>query len=135
METKSANALLLKKEKIQIDVFEWGRLEWHARKNIDGGDITLGFCHIYPGMENAMHFHPNCDEVLHVIQGAIIHRFNGEEINMNEGDTLVIPKGTNHNAYNNGDAQALLSIAFNTGERQTKASPDVIFSSFCGWSS
>lgn len=116
MEKKPA---LLKKAEIQTDVFPWGRLEWYARKNLNGADITLGLCHINPKMENAMHSHPNCDEVLYVIKGSIIHRLNGEEIEMCEGDSLFIPQGAVHNAFNRGDTEAVFSIAFTSGSRET----------------
>ena len=111
--------LLLKKENMQIDIFPWGKLEWYARKSLNGTDITLGFCHINPKMENAMHSHPNCDEVLYVIDGSIIHRLNGEEISMNAGDSLLIPQGVTHNAFNPGNKEVILSIAFTTGTRET----------------
>jgi len=92
MKKNFINELLLKKDDIQTDVFPWGRLEWYARKSVNGADITLGFCYIKPKMENAMHSHPNCDEVLYVVEGLIAHRLNGEEIEMHEGDSLFIPQ-------------------------------------------
>ena len=110
---------LLKKADIQSDLFPWGKLEWYARKNLNGTDITLGFCYINPKMENAMHSHPNCDEVLYVVKGSIIHRLNGEELAMNEGDSLLITQGAVHNAFNTGSTEAVLSIAFTTGNRET----------------
>jgi len=116
---KHINELLLKKTDMQTDIFPWGRLEWYARKNLNGTDITLGFCYINPKMENAMHFHPNCDEVLYVVKGAITHRLNGEETAMSEGDSLFIPQDTVHNAFNTGDTEAVLSIAFTAGNRET----------------
>ena len=111
--------LLLKKENMQTDIFPWGKLEWYARKSLNGTVITLGFCHINPKMENAMHSHPNCDEVLYVIEGSITHRLNGEEITMNAGDSLLIPQGAVHNAFNTGNKEVILSIAFTTGNRET----------------
>ena len=116
---EKAKELLLKKADIQTDLFPWGRLEWYARKSINGANMTLGFCHINPKMENAMHSHPNCDEVLHVLKGSIIHRLNGEELLMNEGDSLFIPQNAVHNAFNSSESEVVLSIAFTTGERRT----------------
>jgi len=111
--------LLLKKDDVQTDIFLWGRLEWYARKNLNGADITLGFCHINPQMENTRHSHPNCDEVLYVVEGSIVHRLNGEEAEMNAGDSLLIPKGAVHNAFNPGKTEAVLSIAYTSGNRET----------------
>jgi quercetin dioxygenase-like cupin family protein len=119
---RDINKLLLKKADIQTDAFPWGRLEWYARKSLNGADITLGFCHIKPKMENAMHSHPNCDEVLYVVEGSIIHRLDGREIAMEKGDSLFIPQDAVHNAFNAGDSDAVLSIAFTTGDRKTLSS-------------
>jgi len=66
-----------------------------------------------------MHSHPNCDEVLYVVEGKITHRLNGVELPMSAGDSLLIPKGAIHNAYNTGEKEAVLSIAFTTGTRET----------------
>ena len=104
---------------MQTELFNWGRLKWYARKNINNINITLGLCYINPGMENTLHFHPNCDEILFVIQGNIIHRLDGEELEMGPGDSLLIPQGAVHNAYNCGNTEAFFSIAFTAGERQT----------------
>ena len=112
--------LLLKKENIQTDIFPWGKLEWFARKKLNNAEMTLGTCYINPGMENVIHFHPNCNEVLYVLEGTIIHRLNGEEVEMNQGDSLYIPKGTIHNAFNKDSTDAVLSIAFDSGDRQTE---------------
>ena len=120
MEKISIEKQLLRKVNIQTDKFPWGRLEWFARKGLNGADMTLGTCYINPGMENTMHSHPNCDEVLYVLKGSIIHRLNGEEVKMNEGDSLFIPKNAAHNAINTGTDDAVLSIAFDTGDRQTE---------------
>jgi len=111
--------LLVKKGDIQVDHFPWGRLEWFARQTLNGAKITLGFCHIKPGMNNPLHFHPNCDEVLHVLEGSILHQLGDESIPMNPGDSLLIPKDVAHNARNVGETEAVMSIAFDTGDRQT----------------
>ena len=119
MDKKPIGDLCLRKAERLVDMFPWGRLEWYASGNINGGDITLGYCYLNPKMENATHFHLNCDEVLCVVDGSIIHRLGGEEIAMNEGDALFIPQGVVHNARNAGNKEAVLSIAFTTGDRKT----------------
>jgi quercetin dioxygenase-like cupin family protein len=101
------------------DAFPWGKLEWYARESLNGASMTLGRCYIKPKMENAMHTHPNCDEVLYVVKGSVLHRLDGEEAEMNEGDSLFIPQGAVHNAFNPGNDEVLLAIAFTSGDRKT----------------
>ena len=121
MSKKSIKEQLLKKAERETDFFPWGKLEWFARRTLNGADMTLGFCYINPRMENAMHIHPNCDEVLGVVEGTIIHRLDGEEVEMHEGDSLFVPQGAMHNAHNPTDKVVVLSIAFPTGDRQTQS--------------
>jgi quercetin dioxygenase-like cupin family protein len=98
----------------------WGRLEWFASAEIGNSDtMTIGMCAIFPGNQNGRHFHPNCDEVLRVLRGRIIHTWNGIEREMNVGDVISIPRGVVHNARNIGDEPAELAIAFSSANRVT----------------
>ncbi len=81
--------------------------------------MTVGVCCLDPGCQNARHYHPNCDEVLVVKSGRIIHTLGDEEREMEVGDVIVIPAGVIHNARNIGDGLAELSISFSSADRQT----------------
>ena len=99
--------------------YPWGRLDWFvsgARGNSD--KLTVGRCQIDPGHANAPHYHPNCDEVLHVLHGKIRHRLGDEYVEMTDGDTISIPTGAVHNAENIGTDRAVLLITFSTADRQ-----------------
>lgn len=81
--------------------------------------MTVGWCLLDPGAANGRHYHPNCDEVLAVVRGRIIHSWNSTEIEMSEGDVISLPQGVVHNARNIGDQQAQLLICFSSADRQT----------------
>lgn len=99
---------------------EWGRLEWMVSGALGNSDtMTVGRCYIDPGEQNPRHYHPNCDEVLHVLQGRIVHSLGDETFEMGPGDTVSIPSGTLHNARNIGAEQAVFVISFSTPDRQT----------------
>lgn len=99
--------------------YPWGRLDWFVSGALGNSDkLTVGRCRIEPGKANPPHYHPNCDEVLHVLQGHIRHRLGDEFIEMHEGDTISIPTGTIHNAENIGTEPAILFIAFSAPDRQ-----------------
>jgi quercetin dioxygenase-like cupin family protein len=99
--------------------YPWGRLDWFVSGALGNSDtLTVGRCLIEPGQANHAHYHPNCDEVLHVLRGTIRHRLDDEYFEMSEGDTISIPTGRIHNATNIGTEQALLLITFSTPERQ-----------------
>ncbi|MGC5170124.1 cupin domain-containing protein [Microbacterium sp. DT81.1] len=99
---------------------EWGRLEWMVAGRLGNSDtLTVGRCYIRPGQQNPPHFHPNCDEVLHVLQGTIRHRVDETYVEMGPGDTISIPSGSVHNATNLGEDEAIFVITFSSAERET----------------
>jgi quercetin dioxygenase-like cupin family protein len=98
----------------------WGKLTWFASKEIGNSTtMTVGQALIKPGCESPRHFHPNCDEVLHVIQGTILHSTDtGKQVRLSVGDTISIPKGIVHGAKNIGKEDAILFLSFSSAERQ-----------------
>jgi quercetin dioxygenase-like cupin family protein/type 1 glutamine amidotransferase len=96
----------------------WGKLEWFASRVLGNStSMTVGLATISVGESNPLHRHPNCDEVLHVIQGHIMHRVGDKEYEMRAGDTVTIPEGTLHSARNIGTEDAVLSISFSSADR------------------
>lgn len=99
--------------------FPWGRLTWHASGELGNSDtLTVGQAVIRPGERNSRHYHPNCDEVLHVLKGRIRHTMGDRTVEMSEGDTVTIPTGMLHNAENIGNVDAVLTISFSSADRK-----------------
>lgn len=97
----------------------WGRLTWYVSGPLRNSDtLTVGLAEIAPGKQNPVHYHPNCDEVLHVLEGHIIHSMNDRKVGMRAGDTVSIPAGVRHNAENIGTGMAKLAISFSSADRQ-----------------
>jgi len=104
----------------QVIQYPWGQLTWYVSRELHNSDtMTVGEAVIKPGQENPRHFHPNCDEVLHVIKGHILQTVGDKSVEMNEGDTVSIPAGIRHNAKNIGTEDAVLAISFSSATRQT----------------
>lgn len=97
----------------------WGHLRWYTSAEMGNSrTMTTGVAVIKPGQSNPRHFHPNCDEILHVISGKISHTMNEVTVEMNAGDTVSIPQGVLHNAVNIGTADAVLAISFSSAYRE-----------------
>ena len=97
----------------------WGELRWYTSAEMGNSrTMTTGVAVLKPGRSNPRHFHPNCDEILHVISGRIVHTMNEVSVEMNAGDTVSIPQGVLHNATNVGTEDAVLAISFSTAYRQ-----------------
>jgi quercetin dioxygenase-like cupin family protein len=105
----------------QIHLFEWGNLTWYANQELGNStEMTVGRCALKPGHGNPRHYHPNCCEILVVMQGRIRHTIvEGTEAELSEGDTVTIPPNTWHSATNIGETEAVLFIAFSSAERKT----------------
>ena len=107
-------------DKVLVEDQPWGRLEWMVSGALgNSATMTVGRCYIRPGEQNPRHYHPNCDEVLHVLQGTIEHSVDGDRITMGAGDTISIPSGALHNARNIGADEAIFVISFSAPDRQT----------------
>jgi quercetin dioxygenase-like cupin family protein len=103
-----------------VEEHDWGRLVWMvAGKLGNSQSLTVGKCIIKPACANPPHYHPNCDEVLHVLHGVIEHRVGDQYLQMSSGDTIAIPAGQVHNARNAGADDAELMISFSSADRQT----------------
>ena len=112
---------LLPSEKAEKLDFDWGGLNWYASGSLGNSrDVTVGTCRLKPGCSNPRHHHPNCSEILVVIQGSIRHTMaDGTESEMNSGDTVTVLPNVWHRATNIGPSEALLFIVFTSADRQT----------------
>ncbi len=110
--------VVLPRSEALVEPQSWGKLEWFASRALGNStSMTVGVATIGVGKSNPLHRHPNCDEVLHVIQGHIMHRVGDKEYEMQAGDTVTIPEGTLHNARNIGTQDAVLLISFSSPDR------------------
>ena len=115
-------AVVLESSDYRVEPQSWGRLTWFADAALGGAvGVTAGECRILPGKENPRHHHPNCEEVLRVLQGTIEHTVGnaGAKVVMHPGQTIVVPAGVVHNARNIGTDEAVLAICFSNARRQT----------------
>ena len=99
----------------RIDDFDWGRMKWLA----EGAalKVSLARMTVKAGATSPAHIHDNCNEVVHVLAGAISQRRGAEWIDMAAGDALTIPAGVAHQTRNGGDEDAELMIAYSSGAR------------------
>ena len=101
---------------------DWGNLTWYASAELGNSqEMTIGKCIIKPGCENPYHSHPNCSEILVVMEGKIKHKIeDNQDVELNPGDVITIPPDLPHNAKNISDEDAVLFIAFSSADRKSK---------------
>ncbi len=102
---------------------DWGSLTWNASGQLgNAAQLTVGQCRLKPGQANPRHCHPNCEEVLVVVEGRITHTVADEaEAVLEAGDTVSIPAGVFHQARNVGEGEAVLYIAFSSAHREVQS--------------
>lgn len=95
-------------------------LEWLADGTLmPGCEMTFGRAQLKPGASNPPHFHPNCQELLFVLEGRLEHPLGMTSVQLSAGSLLHIPQGVIHNARNIGDTVATLLVAYSTERRET----------------
>lgn len=105
---------------LPVDKQSWGTLQWLCNEKLSPGAAqTVGIATILPGQKNPVHFHPNCEEVLHVLSGQGVQSYDGRTIELKPGMTIRIPAGVKHNMVNTGKETLRTLISFSSGDRKT----------------
>lgn len=105
---------------LPIEKSSWGTLQWVCNEKLmPVAAQTVGLAMILPGKRNPVHFHPNCEEVLHVISGQGLQSYDGRTIELKPGMTIRIPAKVKHNMVNTGAEPLRTVISFSSGDRQT----------------
>ena len=115
-------AIVVTCDNCEVVEADWGSLTWYANATRGNSqEMTVGKCIIHPGKENPLHSHPNCSEILVVMQGKISHRIeDGKEVEMHPGDVITVPPNLPHNARNIAQEDAVLFVAFSSAHRETR---------------
>ena len=106
--------------RLPLETNAWGTLQWVCNEKLMPGSAqTVGLATILPGKRNPVHFHPNCEEVLHVISGQGLHSYDGRTLELKAGMTIRIPARVKHNMVNTGTETLRTLVSFSSGDRQT----------------
>ena len=102
------------------ETYGGGQIEWLANKHLTpGAEMTFGHVRLGPGGANMRHVHPNCHELLFVLEGCIEHDLGSSTLQLNKGDLLHIPIGVPHQARNHGSEDCVMVVTYSSEDRQT----------------
>ena len=105
---------------LPVEQNAWGTLQWVCnQKLMPGAAQTVGLATTFPGKQNPVHYHPNCEEVLYVLSGEGLHSYDGRVIPLKPGMTIRIPAQVKHNLANTGKETLRTLISFSSGDRKT----------------
>jgi quercetin dioxygenase-like cupin family protein len=98
---------------------DFGSVDWAVSEgNPERAEQTVGLAVFGSGKGNVEHIHPNCEEVLYVLEGEMEHTLAEETVRLHAGDLIVIPRNARHCVRNVGKSPARVFISFSSPDRQ-----------------
>jgi quercetin dioxygenase-like cupin family protein len=98
---------------------DFGSVQWAAREgHPPGAEQTIGLAIFDAGKSNAEHIHPNCEEVVYVLDGEVRHTLGQQETVLRAGDLIVVPRNVPHRLINDSDAPVRTYIVFSSPDRR-----------------
>jgi quercetin dioxygenase-like cupin family protein len=91
----------------------FGRIEWAT-----GADLAAAIATFDNGGDNVEHTHPNCEELVLVLEGEIEHTLGEESALLRSGDMIVVPRHAPHRLINRSGAPCRMLIVFSDPERE-----------------
>ena len=97
----------------------FGSVVWLSRAgDPPGAEMTVGIATFDAAKGNAEHIHPNCEEVVYVLEGAVMHTLGDQQTVLHAGDLIVVPRDVPHRLFNDGTAPARAYIVFSSPDRE-----------------
>ncbi len=98
---------------------EFGSVHWAVREGHPAGaEQTIGLATFAAGKSNVEHIHPNCEEVVYVLDGEVEHTLGDQTTILRSGDLIVVPRDVPHRLINSSDAACKTLIVFSSPDRQ-----------------
>lgn len=98
---------------VDSQVFDWGVLNWMSTPEVTGGErFSAGVVKLKPGKGHERHTHPDSDEILYVIRGRGKQEVADEVGEIETGDMVFVPEGTEHGTVNTGWEPLLLLAVY-----------------------
>lgn len=106
-------------DQVKSEPYGFGSIQWLMSRALDpGAEQTFGIVEIQPHQKNALHMHPNCEELLYVLSGSCEHIVGGRKVVLHPGDLLRVPRGVKHQAIVLGDQPLRAVISYSSPDRQ-----------------
>ena len=102
-----------------VESYAWGEVRWMHSAETGAEKLTVGEMVISPGGQNRLHYHPNCEEVLYVVSGEIMHTFeDSKPVRMKAGMSVLSPPGMPHNSKCVSKEPARMLVAYSSAHHQ-----------------
>ena len=103
----------------RAEATDFGSVEWSAHAgDPPGAEMTIGLAVFGAGKSNVEHIHPNCEEVVYVLDGEVEHTLGDQSTTLHTGDLIVVPRNVPHRLINTSNADVRAYIVFSSPDRQ-----------------
>jgi quercetin dioxygenase-like cupin family protein len=103
----------------RAEATDFGSIEWAVSiGSPPGAEQTVGLATFDAGKSNVEHVHPNCEEVVYVLDGEVEHTLGDERVALRAGDLIVVPRGVPHRLLNESSAPVRAFVVFSSPERR-----------------
>lgn len=103
----------------EVVKYPWGEIRWLMNSKIDHGAAqTFGIVQINKGQHNALHAHPNSEELLYVLSGSCEHVVGNKRVTLHPGDLVRVPAGVPHQAFVTGNEPLRAVISYSSPDRK-----------------
>jgi quercetin dioxygenase-like cupin family protein len=101
------------------DPTDFGSVQWAVRDgDPEGAEQTADLAVFDAGKGNVEHVHPNCEEIVYVLDGEVQHTLGDQSTRLRAGDLIVVPRGVPHRLQNDGSSPVRAYIVFSSPDRQ-----------------
>ncbi len=119
METPPIDRQVKRDVGADAELTPWGSVQWAVREgDPPGAEQTFAVAVFDAGEGNVEHTHPNCEEIVYVVEGEIDHTLGEQRTRLGPGDLIVVPRGVPHRLINDGQSPARTVIVFSSPDRQ-----------------
>ena len=106
-------------DQVEEVAYPFGWIRWLMSRELDGeAEQTFGIVEINAHQKNALHLHPNCEELLYVLSGSCEHVVGDRTVVLHPGDLLRVPRAVPHQAIVLGNEPLRAVISYSSPDRQ-----------------
>ncbi len=103
---------------VETQIFPWGRLQWLSEPRVTGSHVlATGIVALEVGKGHDRHNHPNCEEIIYVLEGEgeqFVEVEDGQTLTrtVRPGDLIHIPADLYHGTTNIGQKTMRFLVSY-----------------------
>ncbi|MDH3476527.1 MAG: cupin domain-containing protein, partial [Rhodospirillales bacterium] len=109
----------------RVQATEWGAMDWLVDDAmVENAGLSVARMTLERDACSPGHRHPDCNEVIHLIEGSVEQTVDRHRHVMEPGDTVFVPAGAHHRSRNIGPGAAVVIVSYSAGTRIYEAAAE-----------